>query len=192
MKTNRGRGGVKPISMLTLWKIAWFFKQQIEFLLISCLVVAKRFIKKAYIETFFIYQHINTFIVVIIDIYLCKKHCHLLCWVCKKIIIFSFFTPQFFIQKFISILHVKWTGMNMEKAGWKLDVLSEYTFWMTPKSFCCNENLHLIFNLTHYQSALMGSFHFPHNGKYFSKFIVNSYNVREWNISIINVKFEMW
>ena len=45
MKTNRGRGGVKPISMLTLWKIAWFFKQQIEFLLISCLVVAESFIK---------------------------------------------------------------------------------------------------------------------------------------------------
>ena len=47
MKTNRGRGAVKPISMLTLRKIALFFKQQIEFLLISCLAVAKSFIKKA-------------------------------------------------------------------------------------------------------------------------------------------------
>ena len=46
-KKIRGRGGVKPISMLTLWKIAWFFKQQIEFLLISCLAVAKSFMKKA-------------------------------------------------------------------------------------------------------------------------------------------------
>ena len=85
-----------------------------------------------------LYQNVNTFIVVIIDIYLCKKHCHLLCWVYKKIILFSLFTPQFFIQKFISILHVKWTGMNMGKAGWKLEDLREHTFWMNPKSFFCN------------------------------------------------------
>ena len=39
---------------------------------------------------------------------------------------FSLFTPQFFIQKFISILHVKWTAMNMGKSGWKLEVLSEH------------------------------------------------------------------
>ena len=51
IKINRGRGEVKPISMLTLWKIAWFFKQQIEFLLISCLAVAKSFMKK--VNTFF-------------------------------------------------------------------------------------------------------------------------------------------
>ena len=38
--------GVNPISILTLWKIVWFFKQQIEFLLISCLPVAKSFIQK--------------------------------------------------------------------------------------------------------------------------------------------------
>ena len=29
----------------------------------------------------------------------------------------------------------------------------------------------LIFNLTHYLISLMSSFHFPHNGKYFSQFI---------------------
>ena len=147
--------------MLTLWKIAWFFKQQIEFLLISCLVVAKSFIKKAYIETFFIYEHVNTFIVVIIDIYLCKKHCHLLCWVCKKIIIFSFFTPQFFIQKFISILHVKRTGMN------KGEQVENLKFWVNilfewPQSlFAATKIYILIFNLTHYLISLMGSFHFP-------------------------------
>ena len=39
---------------------------------------------------------------------------------------FSLFTPECFIQKFISILHVKWTAMNMGKAGWKLEVLSEH------------------------------------------------------------------
>ena len=50
VKTDRGQGGggggVKPISMLTLWKNAWFSKQQIEFALISCLAVAKIFINK--------------------------------------------------------------------------------------------------------------------------------------------------
>ena len=45
-KNKQGMGGVKPISILTLWKFVWFFKQQIEFLLISCLAVAKSFIKK--------------------------------------------------------------------------------------------------------------------------------------------------
>ena len=165
MKTNRGRGGVKPISMLTLWKIAWFFKQQIEFLLISCLVVAKSFIKKAYIETFFIYEHVNTFIVVIIDIYLCKKHCHLLCWVCKKIIIFSFFTPQFFIQKFIRILHVKWTGTNkgVENLKGVKNLNFEWTYFFNePKVFFAASKIYiLIFNLTHSLISLMGSFHFP-------------------------------
>ena len=46
MKTNTGRGGVKPISMLTK----------------SCLVVAKSFIKKA--KTFFRYEYVNTYIYV--------------------------------------------------------------------------------------------------------------------------------
>ena len=41
MKANTGRGGVKPFSMLTLRNISRFFKQQIEFLLMSCLVVAE-------------------------------------------------------------------------------------------------------------------------------------------------------
>ena len=86
MKTNRGRGGVKPITKLSLWKIAWFFKQQIKFLLRSCLAVAKSFIKKAqtFLKTFFIYQYVNIFITVIIDIYLSKKNFHLLCWFYKK------------------------------------------------------------------------------------------------------------
>ena len=46
LKTNRWRGGVKLISIVTLWKIVWFFKQQIQLLLISCLEVAKSLIKK--------------------------------------------------------------------------------------------------------------------------------------------------
>ena len=86
MKANKGREGVKPISMLTLWNIDWFFKQQIELLLINCLAVTKSFIKKTYtfFKTFFVSQHVNIFIVVIMDIYLCKKHCRILCRVYKK------------------------------------------------------------------------------------------------------------
>ena len=45
-RMNRGRGQAY-LCAHSVKKIAWFFKQQIEFLLISCLVVAKRFIKKA-------------------------------------------------------------------------------------------------------------------------------------------------
>ena len=42
-KQTGGGGG-----LLSLWKnFFWFFKQQIEFVLISCLVVPKSFIKKA-------------------------------------------------------------------------------------------------------------------------------------------------
>ena len=73
----------------------------------------------------------NVFIV-IVSIYLCKIHCHLLCSVHKKIIIFFLFTLGFFIQKFISILEdgegVTWTGMNNCGAGQKLEVSDENTF----------------------------------------------------------------
>ena len=52
---------------------------------------------------------------------------------------FSLFSlPNFFIQNFITILDVKWKVMNKGGAGQKFDVFSEQTFWVTPKSFCCN------------------------------------------------------
>ena len=55
MKTNRGEG-VKPICMLALWKrVAWFFKQQTEFFLISCFAVAKSFAVLSLV------QHIKVF-----------------------------------------------------------------------------------------------------------------------------------
>ena len=83
------------------------------------------------------------------------KHCHLLCWVYKKIVIFSLFTLRFIIQN-LSIrerlrggwgnslklgrkgLHIKWTGVNKEAGGQKLKVSNELFLWMTPKFFCCN------------------------------------------------------
>ena len=46
----------------------------------------------------------------------------------QKKFFFSLFTSKCFIQKFISILYEKRTGMNMGKAGQKFEVLSEHTF----------------------------------------------------------------
>ena len=68
---------------------------------------------------------------------------------------------QFFIQKFTSILHVKWTGMN------KGEQVENLKFWVNilfewPQSlFAATKIYILIFNLTHYLISLMGSFHFP-------------------------------
>ena len=95
-------------------------------------------------------------------IYLCKKHCHLLCWVYKKNNSFlSFHSSIFHSKKFISILHVKWTGMN------KGEQVENLKFWVNilfewPQSlFAATKIYILIFNLTHSLISLMGSFHFP-------------------------------
>ena len=69
IKTNWGRGEMKPITMLTLWKkIAWFFQQQIEFLLISCFILLKVLLKsrRHFFKLFFICEHINTFVFVVV------------------------------------------------------------------------------------------------------------------------------
>ena len=103
-------------------------------------VLLKR--RRHFFTLFYIYQHVNIFIIVIlyiyiyIYIYICLKNI-VIFYVefTKKIIFFSLFTSQCFIQKFITILHVKWTEINMGKAGWKLEVLIEHAFCMTPKSF---------------------------------------------------------
>ena len=106
-------------------------------------------------------------------IWTCKYYCYYRIYICvkniaifyveftKKIILFSLFTPQFFIQKLISILHVKWTGMN------KGEQVENLKFWVNilfewPQSlFAATKIYILIFNLTHYLISLMGSFHFP-------------------------------
>ena len=77
----------------------------------------------------------------------------------EKIILFSLFTPQFFNQKFISILHVKWKGMNKGAAGRKLEVLRELTFLNDSKIlFAVTKICIVIFNLTHSIMSLMGLF----------------------------------
>ena len=79
-------------------------------------------------------------------IYLCKKHCHLLCWAYEK--------NNSFLSFHSSIYHSKKNHkhpackMNWDEQGGasrKSEVLSEHTFWMTPKSFCCIQDLY--FNL---------------------------------------------
>ena len=68
---------------------------------------------------------------------------------------------HFFIQKFISILQVKWTGIN------KGEQVENLKFWVNilyewPQSlFAATKIYILIFNLTHSFISLMGSFHFP-------------------------------
>ena len=113
-----------------------------------------------FFKLFFIYEYVNIFIVVIV--YLRKKHFHLSCWVYKKINSFlSFHSWIFHSRKFISILHVKWTGMN------KGEQVKNLKFWVNilfewPQSlFAATKIYILIFNLTHYLISLMGSFHFP-------------------------------
>ena len=61
------------------------------------------------------------------------------------------FTPQFFIQKFISILHVKWTGMNKGGSRSKIRIF-EWTYFLNDyQSLIVGTNIYdmLIFNLTH-------------------------------------------
>ena len=87
-------------------------------------------------------------------IYLCKKHCHLLCCVYKKNNSFlSFHSSIFHSKKFISILHVKWTGM---KKGEQVENLK---FWVNIL-FAATKIYISIFSLTHSLTSLMGSFHF--------------------------------
>ena len=99
---------------------------------------------------FFILEHVNIFIVVIVYTYLCKKHCHLLRWVYKKNNSFiSFRSWIFHSEKFTSILHVKWRRMIMgEQVG-------NLKFWVNiqsewPQSLFAATKIYIfIFNLTH-------------------------------------------
>ena len=117
--------------------------------------------RRHFFKLFFIYEHLNIFIV-IVYMYLCKKYCLLLWWIYKKNNSFlSFYSSIFHSKKFISILHVKWTGMN------KGEQVENLKFWVNilfewPQSlFAATKIYILIFNLTHYLISLMGSFHFP-------------------------------
>ena len=95
-------------------------------------------------------------------IYLCKKDCRLLCWVYEKNnYSLSFHSSIYHSKKFISTLHVKWTGMN------KGEQVENLKFWMNilfewPQTlFAATKIYILIFNVTHFFISLIGSFHSP-------------------------------
>ena len=125
-------------------------------------------------------------------IHLCKKHCYLLRWVYKKNNSFlSFHSSIFHSKTFISILYVKWTGMN------KGEQVENLKFWVNilfewPQSlFAATKIYILIFNLTHYLISLMGSFHFP-QWKIFFPIHWQILKILGNGISIICFEFEMW
>ena len=72
----------------------------------------------------------------------------------------SFHSSIFHSKKFISILHVKWTGMN------KGEQVENLKFWVNilfewPQSlFAATKIYILLFNLRHSLISLMGSLHF--------------------------------
>ena len=114
-------------------------------------------------KPFYIYEDISIVVTIVyIYIYICVKSIAIVyVEFTKKIILFSLFTPQFFIQKFISILHLKWTGIN------KGEEVKNLKFWVNilfewPQSFFPATKIYILtFNLTHSLISLMGSFHFP-------------------------------
>ena len=52
--------------------------------------------------------------------------------------LFSLFHSSIFHSKIHKHPAFKMNRDEQGGAGWKLEVLSEHTFWMTPKSFCYN------------------------------------------------------
>ena len=103
-----GRSSLAYLYVHSVMKIALFFKEQVEFFLISCLAVVKRFVvlslvhdvktfllKKRRHFFFFIWCFLWIFKYVYCHcIYNCVKNINMLCWV-KKNIFFSLFTPRF-------------------------------------------------------------------------------------------------
>ena len=124
------------------------------------------FIKHSHLFNFF--MNMQKFLL-LLYIYLCQKHCDLICWIYKNIIIFSLFTPRFFIQKLISILErffrefgvnhqskhmlrmergdVKWTEMNKRERRSKIRRFA----WTWGEILFAATKIYdkLIFNLAH-------------------------------------------
>ena len=95
-------------------------------------------------------------------IYLCKKHCHLLCWVYNENNSFlSFYSSIFHSKNIISILHVKWTVMNKGEQVENLKFWVNIFFEWLQSLLAATKIYILLFNLTHSLISLMGSFHFP-------------------------------
>ena len=73
----------------------------------------------------------------------------------------SFHSSIFHSKKFISILHVKWTGMNKTEQVKNLNVWVNILFEWLQSLFAATKIYILIFNLTYSLISLMGSLNFP-------------------------------
>ena len=126
-------------------------------------VLLKR--RKHFFKLFFIYDNVNIFIVVIVNIGV-KTFPSFMLSLQKKIFFLSFHSSIFHSKKFISILHVKLTGMKKE------DQVENLKFWVNIRNilFAATKIYILIFDLTHSLISLMGSFHFPQFIDNFLKF----------------------
>ena len=113
MNENEQGKGVQAyfLYIRSVKKTAWFFKQQTEFFLISCLAVAKSFSVLS-LGGFLLKRH-NVYFFIQRLLWPCKYfYCHciydclkkqpFIFWVYEKTILFSLFTHRFFIQKFVS------------------------------------------------------------------------------------------
>ena len=126
MKTNRGRG-VEELSE----KIAWFSKQ---WQLLKVLLKRRRH----FFKLFFIYEHVNICIAVIVYISVLKTLPSFMLSLQKKELFSLFSLLSFSFKKIHKHPAYKMNSDEQGRAGRKFEVLSEHTFWMTPKSFCCN------------------------------------------------------
>ena len=59
-------------------------------------------------------------------------------------------------------------------AGWKLEVLSEHTFWMALNSFCYNEDLYFSFQSNTFPYQLNGFISFSPKENIFPNSLINS------------------
>ena len=113
-----------------------------------------------FFKLFFVYEHVNIFIV-IVYISGSKTLPSFMLSLKKNNYFLSFYSSIFHSKKFISILHVKWTGMNKGEQVKNLNVWVNILFEWLQSLFAATKIYILIFNLTYSLISLMGSFNFP-------------------------------
>ena len=106
--------------------------------------------RRRYFLNFFLYMNMQIFLLLFSYIFLYKRHGHLLCWIYKKKYYFlTFHSSISYSKKFISILHVKWTGMNKREQVENLKFWVNILFEWPQRLFATTKIYILIFNLTH-------------------------------------------
>ena len=121
-------------------------------------------------------------------IYICVKNIAIFYVEFTKIIFSLFSLLNFSFKKIHKHPACKMNSDEQREASRKFEVLSEW-----PQSFfAATKTYILIFNLTRSLISLMGAFHFSPMENIFPNSLTNFYDFREWNISIIYFKFDMW